>query len=73
MGCSPVSKFEKGAGSDMGNDWPGGFLCPCHGSTFDIAGRVYANKPAPDNLEVPRHMYLTDSKIVIGRDENGEA
>ena len=73
LGCSPVSKFVKGPSSDMGNDWPGGFLCPCHGSTFDIAGRVYANKPAPDNLEVPRHMYITDSRIVIGRDENGEA
>ena len=50
-----------------------GFLCPCHGSTFDIACRVYAYKPAADNHEVPRHMYITDSRIVIGRDENGEA
>ena len=73
LGCSPVSKFVSGPNSGMGNDWPGGFLCPCHGSTFDIAGRVYANKPAPDNLEVPRHMYLSESRVVIGRDEKGEA
>ena len=72
LGCSPVSKFEKGSKSNLGADWPGGFLCPCHGSTFDIAGRVYANKPAPDNLEVPRHMYLAENKLVIGKDEKGE-
>jgi len=73
LGCSPVSKFAAGPGDGMTTDWTGGFLCPCHGSTFDMAGRVFANKPAPDNLEVPRHMYLSDSKLVIGRDEKGEA
>ncbi len=73
LGCSPISKFPQGKNSDMGNDWPGGFLCPCHGSTFDIAGRVYANKPAPDNLEVPRHMYVSETKLVIGKDKKGEA
>ncbi len=72
LGCSPVSKFEKGSKSNLGDNWPGGFLCPCHGSTFDIAGRVYANKPAPDNLEVPRHMYLAENRLVIGKDEKGE-
>ena len=50
-------------------DVPGGFLCPCHGSTFDMAGRVYKNKPAPDNLEVPPHMYLSDSRLLIGEDK----
>ncbi|MFN5701081.1 MAG: Rieske 2Fe-2S domain-containing protein, partial [Betaproteobacteria bacterium] len=47
----------------------GGFLCPCHGSTFDLAGRVFKNKPAPDNLEVPPHMYLSDTRILIGEDK----
>ena len=73
LGCSPVPKFEGGAASGIAPDWKTGFFCPCHGSTFDIAGRVFANKPAPDNLEVPRHMYLSDSRVVIGRDEQGEA
>jgi ubiquinol-cytochrome c reductase iron-sulfur subunit len=50
-------------------DWKGGFLCPCHGSTFDMAGRVFKNKPAPDNLEVPPHMYLSDTKLLIGEDK----
>jgi ubiquinol-cytochrome c reductase iron-sulfur subunit len=51
------------------DDWQGGFFCPCHGSTFDLAGRVYKNKPAPDNLEVPPHMYLSDTKLLIGDDK----
>ena len=50
-------------------DWAGGFLCPCHGSTFDMAGRVYKDKPAPDNLEVPPHVYLSDSRILIGEEK----
>ncbi|MBI5923710.1 MAG: ubiquinol-cytochrome c reductase iron-sulfur subunit [Betaproteobacteria bacterium] len=66
LGCSPTDKFKTGAESGIDADWPGGFLCPCHGSTFDLAGRVYKNKPAPDNLEVPAHKYLGDTKIVIG-------
>lgn len=73
LGCSPVSRLETGNQPGLGADWQGGFFCPCHGSTFDLSGRVFANKPAPDNLEVPRHMYLSDSRIVIGRDEKGEA
>ena len=68
LGCSPSSKFKEGAESGISNDWPGGFLCPCHGSTFDLAGRVYKSKPAPDNLEVPPHKYLTDATILIGDD-----
>jgi len=68
LGCSPSDKFKTGAESGVSADWPGGFLCPCHGSTFDLAGRVYKNKPAPDNLEIPPHKYLADTKILIGDD-----
>lgn len=73
LGCSPGSKFTPGAQPSLPDDWTGGFLCPCHGSTFDLAGRVFKNKPAPDNLKVPRHMYVGDTKIIIGKDEKGEA
>lgn len=73
LGCSPSEKFKTGAESGVDPDWAGGFVCPCHGSTFDLAGRVYKSKPAPDNLEVPRHMYLGDTRIVIGEDKTGGA
>lgn len=66
LGCSPASKFAVGAASDMGPDWLGGFYCPCHGSLFDMAGRVFKDKPAPTNLEVPPHTYLSDTKLLIG-------
>ena len=69
LGCSPSDKFQMGAQPSLPDDWQGGFLCPCHGSTFDMAGRVFKNKPAPDNLEVPPHMYLSDSRLVIGEDK----
>ena len=69
LGCSPSDKFQTGAQSSLPDDWAGGFLCPCHGSTFDLAGRVYKNKPAPDNLEVPPHMYLSDTRLLIGEDK----
>jgi len=69
LGCSPSDKFAPGAQPSLPNDWPGGFLCPCHGSTFDMAGRVFKNKPAPDNLEIPPHMYLSDNKLIIGEDK----
>ena len=69
LGCSPSDKFQAGPQPSLPDDWAGGFLCPCHGSTFDMAGRVYKNKPAPDNLEVPPHMYLTDSRLIIGEDK----
>jgi ubiquinol-cytochrome c reductase iron-sulfur subunit len=52
-------------------DWKGGFYCPCHGSLFDLAGRVYKNKPAPDNLPVPPHAYLSESRILIGEGGKG--
>ena len=65
LGCSPSDKIEAKAESFDAN-WQGGFICPCHGSTFDLAGRVFKNKPAPDNLEVPPHMYLSETKLLIG-------
>ncbi|EJN03759.1 ubiquinol-cytochrome c reductase iron-sulfur subunit [Herbaspirillum sp. YR522] len=73
LGCSPSARFQTGAQPSLPDDWHGGFLCPCHGSTFDLAGRVYKNKPSPDNLQVPRYMFEGDNKLVIGKDEKGEA
>lgn len=72
LGCSPSNAFTPGDPA-LGADWPGGFLCPCHGSTFDFAGRVFKNKPAPTNLEVPPHRYLSDSRLIIGSDEKETA
>lgn len=69
LGCSPSEKFAVGAASGMGDDWPGGFLCPCHGSIFDLAGRVFRNQPAPTNLEVPPYRWLSDSMLLIGDDD----
>ncbi len=69
LGCSPSDKFQIGAQASLPDDWKGGFLCPCHGSTFDMAGRVFKNKPAPDNLEVPPHMYLSETRLLIGEDK----
>ena len=69
LGCSPVDKFQTGAQPSLPDNWEGGFFCPCHGSTFDLAGRVFKNKPAPDNLEVPPHMYLSDTRLIIGEDK----
>jgi ubiquinol-cytochrome c reductase iron-sulfur subunit len=71
LGCSPSSKFKAGGEEGMPADWLGGFLCPCHGSSFDFAGRVFKNKPAPTNLEVPPHTYLTETRILIGEDKKG--
>lgn len=68
LGCSPQQRLEAGDTGGMGADWQGGFYCPCHGSTFDLAGRVFKNKPAPINLPVPPHKYLSDTTIVIGVD-----
>jgi ubiquinol-cytochrome c reductase iron-sulfur subunit len=69
LGCSPSDKLQAGPQPSLPDDWKGGFFCPCHGSTFDLAGRVYKNKPAPDNLEVPPHVYLSDAKLLIGEDK----
>ncbi len=71
LGCSPSAKFKHGPADGMAADWPGGFLCPCHGSHFDFAGRVYKSQPAPTNLEVPPHMYLSDTRILIGEHKKG--
>jgi len=73
LGCSPSPRFAEGAQPSLPDDWTGGFMCPCHGSTFDLAARVFKNKPAPSNLDVPPYMYLSDTRIVIGKDEKGEA
>jgi len=73
LGCSPSDKLTPGPQPSLPDDWAGGFLCPCHGSTFDLAGRVFKNKPAPDNLEVPPYMYVSDSKLLIGEDKNNKA
>ncbi len=67
LGCSP--SFRPEVGGDLGSDWKGGFFCPCHGSRFDMAGRVYAGVPAPSNLEVPPHSYITATSILIGVDQ----
>jgi ubiquinol-cytochrome c reductase iron-sulfur subunit len=69
LGCSPSDKFTPGPQPSLPDDWSGGFLCACHGSTFDFAGRVYKNKPAPDNLQIPPHMYLSDNTLLIGEDK----
>jgi len=69
LGCSPSEKFTPGAQASLPDNWAGGFLCPCHGSTFDMAGRVYKNKPAPDNLPVPPYMFLSDTRLLIGEDK----
>jgi ubiquinol-cytochrome c reductase iron-sulfur subunit len=71
LGCSPSGPFPAGANVQLAAD--PGFVCPCHGSTFDLAGRVFKNKPAPQNLDVPPYMFLSDTKLVIGKDEKGEA
>ena len=69
LGCSPSDRFTPGAQPSLPDNWAGGFLCPCHGSTFDLAGRVFKNKPAPDNLAVPPHMYLSENRLLIGEDK----
>lgn len=70
LGCSPNARFTPGPQPSLPDDWPGGFLCPCHGSTFDLAGRVFKNKPAPDNLPVPPHKYLSATRLLIGEDQS---
>jgi ubiquinol-cytochrome c reductase iron-sulfur subunit len=67
LGCSPTYRPEV-APADLGPDWLGGFFCPCHQSKFDLAGRVFKGVPAPTNLVIPPHKYLTDTRIVIGVD-----
>ena len=71
LGCSPSEKLKPGIDSGLGADWPGGFFCPCHGSRFDLAARVYKGAPAPTNLVIPPHQYLSDAKLLIGVDTKG--
>jgi ubiquinol-cytochrome c reductase iron-sulfur subunit len=74
LGCSPLGAFEPNnalqlAGTDLGGDWPGGFYCPCHGSKYDISGRVFKSMPAPKNLTVPPYAFSKDTHVVIGVDD----
>ena len=71
LGCSPTFRPEV-APADLGDDWQGGFFCPCHGSRFDIAGRVYKGVPAPTNLDVPPYYFMSDSRILVG-ESGGQA
>lgn len=69
LGCSPGDKLTPGPQPSLPDDWLGGFLCACHGSTFDMAGRVFQNKPAPDNLEIPPHYYASETLLVVGEEK----
>lgn len=68
LGCVPTYRPDV---ASISPDWLGGFYCPCHGSKYDLAGRVYQNVPAPLNLKIPRHMYVSDTEILIGQDQDG--
>lgn len=72
LGCAPVEKLQP-ADAELGADWPGGFFCPCHGSKFDLAGRVYAGVPAPTNLVVPPYRFVGDSMIIVGEETGADA
>ncbi len=71
LGCSPTEKIKQGG--DMGENWTGGFFCPCHGSKFDLAGRVFKGSPAPINLVVPPHKYVSENVLLIGVDTEEKA
>ncbi|MHB8354420.1 MAG: ubiquinol-cytochrome c reductase iron-sulfur subunit [Burkholderiales bacterium] len=71
LGCSPVEKMKTGEGSGMGSDWPGGFFCPCHGSKYDMSGRVFKGMPAPFNLRIPPYTFLTNARLLVGDDKKG--
>ena len=68
LGCSPTAVPQGSANPSLPSDWQGGYFCPCHGSTFDGAGRVFKNKPAPTNLEIPPHQFLSETRLLIGED-----
>src|ERR1700733_4465108 len=74
LGCSPLGAFQphnasQVAGADLGGNWPGGFYCPCHGSKYDLSGRVFKSMPAPKNLTVPPYAIAANTRIVIGVDD----
>ena len=71
LGCSPTPKFRKGVESGITEDWEGGFYCPCHSSTYDLAGRVFKDKLAPANLEIPPYRFVGDGKVIIGEETKG--
>lgn len=73
LGCAPKFRPEVGAKDLGGDSWQGGFFCPCHGSRFDLAGRVYKSVPAPTNLEIPPHSYVDSDYVLIGEDSEGGA
>ena len=73
LGCTPLDKFQAGAQAGLPADWPGGFVCPCHGSSFDLAGRVFKNQIAADNLEVPPYVFLSDTQLLIGAEDVTQA
>jgi ubiquinol-cytochrome c reductase iron-sulfur subunit len=72
LGCLPKQRFEAGS-PEMGPSWPGGFFCPCHGSRFDLAGRVFEGSPASVNLRVPPYEYPNERTLLVGADERGAA
>ncbi|MFZ8887122.1 MAG: ubiquinol-cytochrome c reductase iron-sulfur subunit [Steroidobacteraceae bacterium] len=72
LGCAPLSRFTPGD-AELGADWPGGFYCPCHGSKFDLAGRVFKGVPAPTNLAVPPYAFVDDNHILVGADQSRAA
>jgi ubiquinol-cytochrome c reductase iron-sulfur subunit len=69
LGCSPKLRIDPDAKAELGASWPGGFFCPCHGSKFDLAGRVFKGVPAPTNLVIPPYRYLSETKLIIGEDQ----
>ncbi len=71
LGCSPVDKMKMGESSGMGSDWPGGFFCPCHGSKYDMSGRVFKGMPAPLNLRIPPYTFLSNTRLLVGEDKKG--
>ena len=72
LGCAPIERFRQGD-AELGADWPGGFYCPCHGSKFDLAGRVFKGVPAPTNLAIPPYAFVDDNHILVGQDQSRAA
>lgn len=72
LGCAPIERFRVGD-VELGADWPGGFYCPCHGSKFDLAGRVFKGVPAPTNLAIPPYAFVDDNHILVGQDQSRAA